>query len=792
MTSWQTTDFREDPLKPSLIERAKKRKVEAKRDPGWFLVHGDARLGDSYDSYDVRHRPDGSWWCSCQGNKGGQYRKVCSHKTAAALYEQEHGDKLEVKWGKARAEEEEWETEEDGDKKATYEDLEDVTDWERDVAQWATDNDPEDEADDEDDDEDDDEADADTDTKEESSTDFVGVEVGEVSHTPGSALDPYEYLDPDTPPEPNALVGENHEEPPFPEKFTQFRADQWRAITEVTDLLDEGYKVVMVSAPTGAGKTVIAESVRRMQSTPAVYMCTTKTLQDQIIRDFSDYARVLKGRSNYRTLNGGDEVTCDDCTKERATIPACVNCPGFISSQGLAWGADEDSGGDIEALHCTWCHPVNKCPYTVAKAQAVHSRLAVLNTSYFLTETNYARGEFAGWDLALIDEADKLEEELMRFVEVSIGPYQRKDLGIGLPAKKTVDEAWVEWINEEVIPAIEKKLKGVLVQKSLDGIPDVKAMKRRKRYQQMLQEVKSLIEIVEDPETGEEKPVLQQGWVYTGYEGKEDQYVTVTFKPVMVKDFARAVLWEKASQFVLLSATLISAEQMAYDLGLEEGEWAVVDVPSSFPVERRPIVVDARTPVTRKTKDEAYPLLVAQIDEILEEHPDERVLIHSVSYDLTKEFYYKLSDQGRLYTYFSSKEREGALERYLADERGVMIAPSFDRGVDLHGDDCRVIVVAKVPFPYLGDAQVKKRTYGTGRMGRVWYAVQTIRTICQMTGRGMRSPDDWCKTYILDQEFQRLYAENRRLFPSWWSDALVWDPNDPRWKDVLEELGRWE
>ena len=243
-----------------------------------------------------------------------------------------------------------------------------------------------------------------------------------------------------------------------------------------------------------------------------------------------------------------------------------------------------------------------------------------------------------------------------------------------------------------------------------------------------------------------------------------------------------------ADQFVLLSATLISPAQMAWDLGLEDDEWTVVEVPSSFPVLQRPIIPRTVANVTNKTMDDAIPKLIDEVAEILEEHPNERILIHSVSYRLTKELFFELKKMGyrdRLETYFNSQEREDALSRYLANPRGALVAPSFDRGVDLPADDCRVIVVAKVPYLSVGDKQVSARLWGTGRAGKIWYAVQAIRTLCQMTGRGMRSAEDWCRTYILDKQFTELYNRNRKLFPSWWAEAIVWDENDPKWQDMV-------
>jgi Rad3-related DNA helicase len=105
-----------------------------------------------------------------------------------------------------------------------------------------------------------------------------------------------------------------------------------------------------------------------------------------------------------------------------------------------------------------------------------------------------------------------------------------------------------------------------------------------------------------------------------------------------------------------------------------------------------------------------------------------------------------------------------------------MLAPSMARGIDLPGDLCRVQVIAKAPFLSLGDAQVARRTHLPG--GDVWYAVQAIRDIVQMTGRAVRSKDDHAITYIFDQQFSsNLWRKNKMLFPDWWRESVKTDIN---------------
>lgn len=52
-------------------------------------------------------------------------------------------------------------------------------------------------------------------------------------------------------------------------------------------------------------------------------------------------------------------------------------------------------------------------------------------------------------------------------------------------------------------------------------------------------------------------------------------------------------------------------------------------------------------------------------------------------------------------------------------------------------------------------------------------AVQTIRSLVQMTGRAVRSADDWCVTYVLDRQFvSRVWRQNKNLLPVWWRESV--------------------
>lgn len=205
--------------------------------------------------------------------------------------------------------------------------------------------------------------------------------------------------------------------------------------------------------------------------------------------------------------------------------------------------------------------------------------------------------------------------------------------------------------------------------------------------------------------------------------------------------------------------------------------WASISVPSTFDPSRRPIYVHPIASMTRKEEDYARPLICQAVQKVVAKHPKDRILIHTVSYKLNK-FVEDTLRQGdelfRVVSYNTSGEKQRAIDRYLAQENSILLAPSLDRGIDLPGDDCRVIVVLKIPFPSLGDKQISARMHSKG--GQSWYAVKTIRSLIQMTGRGMRSQDDFVESYILDKMFlESIWRRHKNLLPKWWADALVWN-----------------
>ena len=524
----------------------------------------------------------------------------------------------------------------------------------------------------------------------------------------------------------------------YPSWVTEFRDFQPRVAQEVVDALKDN-NLVFLDGPTGSGKSLIGYMVgelwaQQIQRAPqSVYLCNDKALQRQFLADFKEVgARTMMGRANYMPQitsdDWGNPVTCDDCNKRND--------------------------------NCTFCPDVQACSYTVAKEAAKEASVAVLNYAYFLREANSSHSTFSGRELVIADECDVLEGIMLSYAEVVYSQQLRRQLNLGQPKVLENATSQAEWLEQVVLPAIENEIV------SMGKVPgsDVKRTRQIKRLRTKKNETIGLMNGIEEG-----------NWVMTGYKTSRtrgERQGPLIFKPIRIDEMAGQMLFRHGRKFVMMSATIVSPEELADTLGWTSN-YAVVKAPMIFPVENRPVYVSAVGNMSRKTVEADAPLVVNAVKHILNEFPDERAIIHTVSYDLTQRIQRGLEGCGRrVMTYRDSAHKEEILAEFKGVPSAVLIGPSIGRGTDFKGDAARINIVCKVPYPYLGDKQVSARTYD-GAAGNLWYRTKTVRELVQMTGRTTRSEDDWSLTYVLDGQAMKLLRENKELFPEWWREAAT-------------------
>jgi Rad3-related DNA helicase len=520
----------------------------------------------------------------------------------------------------------------------------------------------------------------------------------------------------------------------LPEKFSGgLRDHQITALEEIEEAFDGGARVVFVDAPTGSGKTVIGEATRQMLDARALYVCSDKGLQDQFVEDFT-YAKVLKGRANYETELRKDR-TAEDCTA---------------------------SGPQSK---CMFCSSRPRCPYQVARTEAAGADIAVLNTAYLLAAANGNKSPFSGWDLAILDEADVLEGALSGYVSFGAGDRVIATVGMKPPIKGARKPTLVKWLRE-----FDEATRGYV-----NGNIERLGAKEIKRLRALAGEAKVVANEIEAEIALEQADDEESGRWIRDYDGMGERGLLL--KPVMVSRYGSRYLWRHAKRFLVMSATIISSDAMAEDLGLVL-DYETVTVPMTFPVENRPVVFAPVADVTYKNQDEAIQRLAHAIAKIADAHPNDRILVHCVSFKLAHALMelvdYQLRPLTRKLVTHAGKgkgmSRDEALREYRRVPAAVLFSAGMERGVDLKGDDCRVQIIAKMPFEPLGDKVTSARLHLPG--GQTWYAIQNVRKLVQMTGRAVRSADDYAETWILDGQFGRVWNRDRALFPEWWREAV--------------------
>jgi ATP-dependent DNA helicase DinG len=470
---------------------------------------------------------------------------------------------------------------------------------------------------------------------------------------------------------------------------------------------------------------------------PRLYTCSSKMLQDQVVTDYP-YAKLLKGRGNYPTF-----------WKPKAFHPA--NPMGHLSCEDCTWSLTKS---------CAYCPEKFSCPYEIAKRAALHADLAVINTSYLLTEANHI-GKFTDRQFVILDEADTLESSLMNHVSVEIGERRLAKYGWEPPTRVTVEDSWIEWLDSARDD----------VRYRLTRVGNVSKDVRAAREVRYLTQLESKLADVR-------RGIPSGNWVYTGRGSSDTPHgygPGVSFRPARVDHLGKDYLWRHSRKWLLMSATVISSDELMESLGWD-APYVTVRVPSTFPVENRRVYYRGVVSMSYKNRsDESWAVLGDRILRDLADHRNHRVLIHTVSYALTQflgRMLQESADRDVLW-YSNSLEKDAIIRKYLDSDNAVLIGPSLTRGLDLPGDACRVQMLTKVPYPSVKDRQVNKRLYSKG--GRLWYAVQTVRELVQMCGRAVRSESDWAVTYIYDRDFEtNLWARNRTLFPSWFREAIVW------------------
>lgn len=455
------------------------------------------------------------------------------------------------------------------------------------------------------------------------------------------------------------------------------------------------------------------------------YLCSSKSLQDQLSREFSGEVQILKGRSNY---------PCSWSTG--------LNAAQCINSQN------------------TPCPEQSKCAYKLQKRKVDQSRRQILNYPYVLSEFNYVHSMNSGepYPIMIADEADVLENLLTGFISLSISSHNISKYGLDAPPFKTFSQtnanAWIDWslgLNRKLRAKLDYVMDQVANCSGMQPYEQIELQKEQKEIEGLLIKLNIFSRNVD------------KTWIANMY----DRYSE--FKPLWLKeDLARQFYWRHARKHVLMSATWPSKEIISRSLGIPLGDIDMIEVPSIFPVGANPVNLCNIGDMSYKTINQALPRIISAITRILSHHANHKGVIHTGNYKVAEAI--MSTRNSRLITHNSFNKQE-QIERFMSSTKPlVFVSPSSTRGMDLPDDLCRFTITAKAPFQSLTDRYISGRMHSKP-IGQQWYISSCAQEIEQGVGRGMRSQSDWCENYILDIAACRMITSNPQLFGQYFLDS---------------------
>ena len=212
-----------------------------------------------------------------------------------------------------------------------------------------------------------------------------------------------------------------------------------------------------------------------------------------------------------------------------------------------------------------------------------------------------------------------------------------------------------------------------------------------------------------------------------------------------------------------------------YLLGIKPEELEWYDMESSFPPENTPITHIKSVRVHYKMKDEDKSLWSSRIDQLLAHRPDQKIIVFPVSYTNADYIATHTRFRGRTMTHKRTNAFQTIRQFQHARAPRVLISPAATMGYNFPGDQARVIVIAKVPWPSTQSKVFKARKAEDKEYEHHIIAKQLV----QSCGRGTRYPDDYCEVFIMDDTIGWWWKKYAHLTPSWFQE---------RYQGTLEQI----
>lgn len=535
----------------------------------------------------------------------------------------------------------------------------------------------------------------------------------------------------------------------FPKGFTP-QQQQIDLLNEIDKAFAEGYKFVICCAPTGSGKSFLSKTLANV-SGPVT----------------EKFKSLINSNSAFKLDQYGDYQKKEDCLNEPTfgvfalTITKSLQDQYtnlFLDSKALKgkcnYLCNVDSKYDVDTAPCVFTNGLKEkcilnstCDYYNARKEMLTNKFGVLNYSMYLSLPEHVRRR----EYIICDEASEIEEELVKRFSRYL-PYKLlKRLGFS-PKDVPVEhyqkfKIWLDTLVLKIGDEVDDLKKSISRKRGKDSFDT--DIQRFKLFNNLLRQMRATLDT----------------W-------KECEYVIehnidgVTLKPLRVDNLAKHI-FDFGDKNVLMSATIIDPNNFAKTLGIKNFKYIEVD--STFDPSFAPIYTTNTNKLNYKNLKENLPKLASMIKKICDTHHMHKGIIHTHTNEITQYLRSHIDDERFLFR-LDGADNEKILKMHVeSKEPTILVSPSMAYGVDLKEDLARFQIVTKAAYLPLHDERIKRLF----KEDKDWYSNKMLNNLIQACGRGVRTRNDKCITYILDGSITDAVIRNAKKLPKYFLRRFV-------------------
>jgi Rad3-related DNA helicase len=534
--------------------------------------------------------------------------------------------------------------------------------------------------------------------------------------------------------------------------------------TILTTFIDEGKKKVVLSAPTGAGKSIIgavvADALHQITESHYTRKCSFILMGTNILAN--QYFDTFSTVRNFLMVKGARNYECNALSTALETEYA-DSCCEYDLRNSKEW--------DLEQLATKYC---SSCEYSHMKKARHSANQLITNYSYYFIDRLFAK-VLAARTITIWDEAhtvnDVFAEHCAIFISekrldgfiAEIGEHLKlgdldlfnnfKKMKVAVKTGKITEKNYLTYIEElhALYTSVKDGLKeqqSYLLSSDLKGY--TKLGKLSKKYADLACKIGDLL-------------AYQYEHIFEYNETLKE----ISIKPIFVGDMFSQL---EHSEYQLFMSATVSKELIIQQLALNANEVGFVKLPSTFPVENKKVVFFnlEKLNYTTMKEDKVRKRISNACKKLVNRHLelDENGIILTPSFDVAEMVFEKISEtDAKIFHHERGTQLADIVEKFKKSKvPSVLISPSMFEGLSLDDDLSRYQIIVKCPYASLGEKRVK---YIAEKHPDI-YQLQAILKIIQGSGRSVRSADDRAITYCLDSMLSYLWKNKLNV----WTDEF--------------------